>query len=99
MSLLFREFLSCFRYADYISLMSFDYHTATSDNVTGINSPLYGPPGGNTSDSKLNVVSIFHQSTFLRFLFIKNRFISQMYVASFCTAQPIVSFYGLLSRQ
>ena len=65
--------------------MSYDYHTATSDKTTGINSPLYAP-GGNPNDTKLNTVSIFHQSTFLRFQFIKNHFISQMYVASFPTA-------------
>jgi len=77
---------SFFRYADYVSLMSFDYHTATSDPVTGINSPLYEPPGGNPNNTALNTVSIFHQSTFFRFLFIKNHFINQMYVASFPTA-------------
>jgi GH18 family chitinase len=71
-SLLFTEFLSCFRYADYISIMSFDYHTATSDNVTGLNSPLRALPGENRNDTKLNVVSAFHQSTFLTFLFINN---------------------------
>jgi hypothetical protein len=70
-SLLFTEFLSCFRYADYISLMSFDYHTATSDNVTGLNSPLHAIPEENRNNTKLNVVSACHQSTFLMFLFIK----------------------------
>jgi len=42
------------QYADYINLMSFDYHTATSDPVTGINSALYEPPGGNPNDTTLN---------------------------------------------
>jgi len=48
------EFQKVAQYADYINLMSYDYHTATSDNVTGINSPLYAPPGGNPNDTKLN---------------------------------------------
>jgi hypothetical protein len=86
-SLLFTEFLPCSRYADYISLMSFDYHTATSDNVTGLNSPLHAVPGENPNN-KLNVVSVFQQSIFLLFLFKKNNFISlckQTFVVSFPT--------------
>jgi len=48
------EFQKVGQYADYVSLMSFDYHTATSDPVTGINSPLYEPPGGNPNNTALN---------------------------------------------
>ncbi|KAJ9590784.1 hypothetical protein L9F63_016170, partial [Diploptera punctata] len=33
------------RYADYVSLLSFDYHTASSDNFTGLNAPLHEIPG------------------------------------------------------
>nr|AHB39935.1 chitinase 2 [Coptotermes formosanus] len=49
------DFKKVAQYADYISLMSFDYHTATSDNVTGLNSPLHAIPEENRNNTKLNV--------------------------------------------
>jgi hypothetical protein len=70
--------------------MSYDYHNAASETVTGLISPLYDLPGGNPNDTKLNTVSIFHQSILLWFLFVKNHFIRQMYVALFPTALSIL---------
>jgi hypothetical protein len=43
--------------------MSFDYHTATSDDVTALNSALHKLPGETGDDATLNVVNLFHQST------------------------------------
>jgi chitinase len=45
------DFQKVGEYVDYINLMSYDYHTAASDHVTGINSPLHQPPGGKPNDT------------------------------------------------
>ena len=44
-----------YRYADYVTVLTFDYHTASSDNVTGLNAPLYQPLGD--YGKRLNIVS------------------------------------------
>ncbi|PSN37019.1 Acidic mammalian chitinase [Blattella germanica] len=42
-------------FADYVSVMTFDYHTPSSDNVTGLNSPLHQLPNETERDAMLNV--------------------------------------------
>lgn len=49
------DFQKVGQYADYVSLMSFDYHTATSDKVTALNSALHKLPGETGEDATLNV--------------------------------------------
>nr|AKH04311.1 chitinase [Periplaneta americana] len=49
------DFPNVAKYADYITLMSFDYHTPSSDTVTGLNSPLDSLPQDTGYNKKLNV--------------------------------------------
>ncbi|XP_069687368.1 acidic mammalian chitinase-like [Periplaneta americana] len=43
------------KYADYITVMTFDYHTPSSDTVTGLNSPLDSLPQDTGYNKELNV--------------------------------------------